>query len=194
MRCHLGNLNCSTRHEAAAIFLRVPVKFKILTADNLVPVRLDIEIDGQRYRDGFTWNPADPDSEVVRSQLADFCSYEGQAMYAGEKLVPKRELEIEDPEVGPAIAYAIREQLYEIANQSLTSAREIRLSKKGHWAFEYTSASKAPGISLDLVKYFGPKNSVVQKRKDWDMFNPIADILSSEEVVALQAREERNAR
>ncbi|KAI4364528.1 hypothetical protein MLD38_020606 [Melastoma candidum] len=231
---------------------KVPVKFKIPTAENLVPIRLDIEIDGQRYRDGFTWNPADPDSEVVvfakrtvkdlqlppafitqiaqsiQSQLADFRSYEGQDMYAGEKLVPIkldlrvnntlikdqflwdfnnfdsdpeefartfcRELEIEDPEVGPAIAYAIREQLYEIAIQSVTSAREIRLSKKGRRAFEYTSASKAPGISLDLVKYFGPKNSVVRKRKDWDMFDPIVDVLSNEEVVALQAREERNAR
>ncbi|KAI4378978.1 hypothetical protein MLD38_016391 [Melastoma candidum] len=172
MRCHLGNLNCSTRHEAAAIFLRVPVKFKILTADNLVPVRLDIEIDGQRYRDGFTWNPADPDSEVVRSQLADFCSYEGQAMYAGEKLVPKRELEIEDPEVGvscPPYPHVLQSPML-LGNNCM---REIRLSKKGHWAFEYTSA---------------------RKRKDWDMFNPIADILSSEEVVALQAREERNAR
>lgn len=28
------------------------------TADNLVPIRLDIEIDGQRYRDAFIWNPS----------------------------------------------------------------------------------------------------------------------------------------
>lgn len=26
------------------------------TAENLVPIRLDIEIDGQRFRDAFTWN------------------------------------------------------------------------------------------------------------------------------------------
>lgn len=28
------------------------------TSDNLVPIRLDIEIDGQRFKDAFTWNPA----------------------------------------------------------------------------------------------------------------------------------------
>lgn len=28
------------------------------TADNLIPIRLDIEIDGQRFRDAFTWNPS----------------------------------------------------------------------------------------------------------------------------------------
>ncbi|KAI7724629.1 hypothetical protein M8C21_009802 [Ambrosia artemisiifolia] len=41
-----------------------PVKFRIPTAENIVPIRLDIEIDGQRYRDTFTWNPSDPDSEI----------------------------------------------------------------------------------------------------------------------------------
>nr|XP_016440413.1 PREDICTED: chromatin structure-remodeling complex protein BSH-like isoform X2 [Nicotiana tabacum] len=45
--------------------LKNPVKFKIPTAENLVPIRLDIEIDGQRFRDAFSWNPNDPDSEVV---------------------------------------------------------------------------------------------------------------------------------
>jgi len=28
------------------------------TAENLVPIRLDIEIEGQRYKDAFTWNPS----------------------------------------------------------------------------------------------------------------------------------------
>lgn len=27
------------------------------TSDNLVPIRLDIEINGQRFKDAFTWNP-----------------------------------------------------------------------------------------------------------------------------------------
>lgn len=27
------------------------------TAENLIPIRLDIEIDGQRYKDAFAWNP-----------------------------------------------------------------------------------------------------------------------------------------
>lgn len=28
------------------------------TAENLVPIRLDIEVDGQRFKDAFTWNPS----------------------------------------------------------------------------------------------------------------------------------------
>ena len=27
-------------------------------ADNLVPIRLDIEIEGQKFRDAFIWNPS----------------------------------------------------------------------------------------------------------------------------------------
>ncbi|PKI36024.1 hypothetical protein CRG98_043599 [Punica granatum] len=210
---------------------RTPVKFRIPTADNLVPIRLDIEIDGQRFKDAFTWNPAAFITQIaqsIQSQLTDFRSYEGQDMYAGEKIVPIkldlrvnhslikdqflwdmnnfesdpeefartfcRDMDIQDPEVGPAIAFAIREQLYEIAIQSVTSARESRLSKKGRRGFDYSPAIKSSGISLDLVKYFGHKSSVVRKRKDWDVFEPIVDILSSEEVGALEAREERNAR
>ncbi|KAG6422148.1 hypothetical protein SASPL_118711 [Salvia splendens] len=91
---------------------RNPVKFRIPTADNLVPIRLDIEIEGQKFRDAFIWNPSDPDSEVVvfakrtvkdlklppafvtqiaqsvQTQLTEFRSYEGQDMYTGEKVVP----------------------------------------------------------------------------------------------------------
>ncbi|KAK7282090.1 hypothetical protein RIF29_10624 [Crotalaria pallida] len=35
------------------------------TTKNLMPIRLDIEIDGHRFKDSFTWNPSDPNSEVV---------------------------------------------------------------------------------------------------------------------------------
>ncbi|THG11995.1 hypothetical protein TEA_003158 [Camellia sinensis var. sinensis] len=275
------------------------------TADNLVPIRLDIEIDGQRFRDAFTWNPSDPDSEVVvfarrtvkdlklppafvtqiaqsiQSQLTEFRSFEGQDMYTGEKIVPIkdfnmenlpvemknhqpmaanqstldlrvnhtlikdqflwdlnnfdcdpeefartfcRDLGIEDPEVGPAIAVAIREQLYEIAIQSVASARETRINKKGRRGaeqfparFEYMSAlsllllpnqilylpsslslslslSKAGGTAVDLMKLFGNKSSAIRKRREWDVYEPIVDILSNEEVDALEAREERDAR
>ncbi|CAL5199097.1 unnamed protein product [Lathyrus oleraceus] len=96
-------------------FYRNPVKFRMPTLKNLVPIRLDIEIDGHRYKDTFTWNPYDPDYEVVvfskrtmkdlklpppfvtqiaqsiqlhSSQLAEFRSYEGQDMYVGEKIIP----------------------------------------------------------------------------------------------------------
>ncbi|KAL2922348.1 Chromatin structure-remodeling complex protein BSH [Bienertia sinuspersici] len=231
---------------------RNPVKFRMPTADNLVPIRLDIEIDGQRYKDAFTWNPSDPDSEVIvfakrtvkdlklpsgfitqiaqsiQSQLTEFRSYEGQDMFVGEKIVPIKldlrvnhtlirdqflwdlnnmesdpedfaknfcaDIGIEDPEVGPAIAFAIREQLYEIAVQNVTSAKEIKVNKKGRRGMEYIPVSKAGVTAVDLAKLFGSKSSVVRKRKDWDVFEPIVDILSNEEVEALEAREDRIAR
>ncbi|KAL0559395.1 hypothetical protein IC582_004004 [Cucumis melo] len=68
----------------------------------LVPIRLDIEIDGQSFKDAFTWNRSVPDLEVVvfakktvkdlklppafitqsiQSQLTEFRSFEGQDMY-----------------------------------------------------------------------------------------------------------------
>ncbi|XP_010240805.1 PREDICTED: chromatin structure-remodeling complex protein BSH [Nelumbo nucifera] len=235
-----------------AVASKPPIKFRLPTAENLVPIRLDIEIDGQRFKDAFTWNPADPDSEVVvfakrtvkdlklppafitqiahsiQTQLAEFRSYEGQEMYTGEKIVPIKldlrvnstiirdqflwdlnnlesdpeefartfceDLGIVDPEIGPAIAVAIREQLYEIAIQSVASARESRISKKGRRGAEHVTTSKAGGTVLDLVKLFGGKSSVLRKRKEWELYEPIIDILSNEEVSALDAREERNAR
>ncbi|KAF3456471.1 hypothetical protein FNV43_RR01121 [Rhamnella rubrinervis] len=238
--------------QTSALSKSTAVKFRIPTAENLVPIRLDIEVDGQRFKDAFTWNPSDPDSEIVvfakrtvkdmklppvfvthiassiQSQLADFRSFEGQDMYAGEKIVPIkldlrvnhtlvkdqflwdlnnfendpeefartfcRDLAIDDPEVGPAIAFAIREQLYEIAIQSVASARESRISKKGRRGAEHAIVSKAGGTAMDLVKLFGHKSSVVRKRKEWDVYEPIVDLLSNEEVDALEAREERNGR
>ncbi|XP_047334670.1 chromatin structure-remodeling complex protein BSH [Impatiens glandulifera] len=237
---------------AASSAAKNPIKFRIPTADNLVPIRLDIEIDGQRYRDAFTWNPYDPDSEVVifakrtvkdlklppafvtqiaqsiQSQLAEFRSNEGQDMYTGEKIVPIKldlrvnhtlikdqflwdlnnfesdpeefartfckDLGIDEPEVGPAVAFSIREQLYEIAMQTVASTRETRVHKKSRRGFEYVPPSKTSGPAVDLVKLFGSRASVVRKRKEWDVYEPIVDILSNEEVDALEAREEKNAR
>ncbi|XP_074307381.1 chromatin structure-remodeling complex protein BSH isoform X2 [Silene latifolia] len=231
---------------------KAPVKFRMPTADNLVPIRLDIEIDSQRYKDAFTWNPSDPDSEIVvfakrtakdlklppgfvtqiaqsiQNQLVEFRSYEGQDMFVGEKVVPIKldlrvnntlirdhflwdmtnlesdpedfarsfcvDMSIEDPEVAPAIAFAIREQLYEIAVQNVTSAKEIKVSKKSRRGIEYVPISKAGVTAVDLMKLFGSKSSVIRKRKDWDVFEPIVDILSNEEVEILEAREERIAR
>ncbi|KAJ6980816.1 chromatin structure-remodeling complex protein BSH isoform X1 [Populus alba x Populus x berolinensis] len=208
-----------------------PVKFRMPTRENLVPIRLDIELEEQRYKDAFTWNPTDPDSEItifakrtvkdlklpppfmmhivqsIQTQLAEFRSYEGQDMlYTGDKIVPIKldlrvnntlikdqflwdmnnfdsdpedfaktfcdDLGIQDPEVGvskattllsvlpfylirlnvdssrptlsyslqPAVAFAIREQLYETAVQSVAAAREIRMSKKGRRSAEYVPA------------------------------------------------------
>ncbi|KAK1387366.1 Chromatin structure-remodeling complex protein BSH [Heracleum sosnowskyi] len=228
------------------------VKFRIPTADNLLPIRLDLEIHGHRFRDAFTWNPSDPDSEVVvfakrtvkdlklppafitqiaqsiQSQLTDFRSYEGQDMYTGEKIVPIKidlrvnrmvikdqflwdlnnvesdpeefarifckDLGIDDPEVGPEIAFAIREQLYEIAVQNVSSARESKISKKGRRGFEHPLPNTAGGTGLDVMKLYSFRASVIRKRKEWDVYEPIIDILSNEEVGALEAREERSAR
>lgn len=228
--------------------LKNTVKFRIPTAENLIPIRLDIEIDGQRFRDAFSWNPSDPDSEVVvfakrtvkdlklppafvtqiaqsiQSQLTEFRSFEGQDMYNGEKIVPIkldlrvnhtlikdqflwdlnnfesdpeefartfcRDLGIEDPEVGPAIAFAIREQLCEIAIQSVASARETRINKKGRRGAEHVPVSKPGGTAVDLMKLFGNKSSVIRKRREWDVYEPIVDLLSNEEVDALEARED----
>ncbi|KAF3787366.1 Chromatin structure-remodeling complex protein, partial [Nymphaea thermarum] len=224
------------------------------TSENLVPIRVDVEVEGQRFKDTFTWNPTDPDSEVVvfarrtvkdlklppafitpiaqsiQSQLTEFRSYEGQEMSTGEKVLPLKldlrvnnivirdqflwdinnfesdpeefarifckELDIGDPEVGPAIAVAIRQQLYEVATQSVTSARETRVGKKGRRerGIEHVSASKLGGSAFDLVKLFGTKSTVTRKRKEWDLYEPIIDILSAEEVEALDAKEERYAR
>ncbi|TYH54397.1 hypothetical protein ES332_D09G166000v1 [Gossypium tomentosum] len=229
---------------------KAPLKFRMPTAENLIPIRLDIEVDGQRYKDAFTWNPYDPDSEVVmfakrtvkdlklspgflpqivqsiQSQLATFRSYEGQDMYVGDKIIPIKldlqvnhivirdqflwdlnnfdsdpeefartlckDLGIEDPEVEPAIAFAIREQLYEIAIQNVTTARENRISKKGRRAAEHFTPSKASGAALDLMKLFSFGSSVVRKRKEWDYYKPVLDLLSNEDIHALEAKEERS--
>ncbi|XP_070055972.1 chromatin structure-remodeling complex protein BSH isoform X2 [Nicotiana tomentosiformis] len=207
--------------------LKNPVKFKIPTAENLVPIRLDIEIDGQRFRDAFSWNPNDPDSEVVvfaRRTVKDlklppgFITQIAQSIQLDLRVnhtVIKdhyfwdlnnfesdpeefartfcKDMEIEDPEVGPAIAISIREQLYEIAIQSVASARESRANKKRR-VTEHISASKTGVPALDLVKLFGIRSSVVRKRKDWDVYEPIVDLLSNEEVDALEAREEKVVR
>ncbi|MQM02333.1 hypothetical protein Taro_035098 [Colocasia esculenta] len=220
------------------------------TSENLVPIRLDIEVDGQRFKDAFTWNPSDPDSEVIsfakrtvkdlklppifvthiaqsiQSQLAEFRSLEGQEMYSTEKIMilkldlrvnntiirdqflwdlsnfnsdPEEfartfctDLDISDPEVGPAIAVSIREQLYEMAIQNVASAREIRMVKKGRRGLEHLSSSKGGNNSLDLAKSFGSKASVLRKRKEWHLYGPIVDTLTNEEVDAVEAKEDRN--
>ncbi|GJN36111.1 hypothetical protein PR202_gb24947 [Eleusine coracana subsp. coracana] len=225
------------------------VSFRMPTRDNLVPIRVDIEVDGQRYRDAFTWNPRDPDSEIIsfakrtakdlklpatfvppmlqsiQGQLAEFRSYEGQEMQLKEKLCLSRsvanlngavnlqidlrvnntvirdqflwdignldsdpeefartlcdDLNIADPEVGPAIAVSIREQLYQIASQSVSIMRE-KVSKKRR-APEFSSNSKAVNNAVDLFKYFGSKGSVIRKRKEWYLYEPVIDVIRNEE-------------
>ncbi|XP_017973987.1 PREDICTED: chromatin structure-remodeling complex protein BSH isoform X5 [Theobroma cacao] len=191
---------------------KAPLKFRMPTAENLVPIRLDIEVDGQRYKDAFTWNPNDPDSEVVMfarrtvkdlklapgfipqivQSIQDLNNFESDPEEFSRTLC--KDLGIEDPEVGPAIAYAIREQLYEIAIQNVTSARENRISKKGRRGAEHFPPSKAGGAALDLIKLFSFRSSVVRKRKEWGYYKPTLDLLSNEDVDALEAKEERSGR
>lgn len=223
------------------------VKFRMPTRDNLVPIRVDIEVDGQRYRDAFTWNPRDPDSEVItfakrtakelklpatfvpqmlhsiQGQLAEFRSYEGQEMQVKEKIMPLKidlrvnntivrdqflwdignlesdpeefartlcdDLNITDPEVGPAIAVCIREQLYEIASQTVSAMREAKMSKKRR-APEFASNSKAMNNAVDMFKYFGSKGSVIRKRKEWYLYEPVVDVVPKEEAVVVDAKEQ----
>uniref|UniRef100_M1CNR0 SNF5 n=2 Tax=Solanum tuberosum TaxID=4113 RepID=M1CNR0_SOLTU len=101
------------------------------------------------------------------------------------------DMKIEEPEVGPAIAIAIREQLYEIAKQGVASVRESRTNKKGRRGMEHLSASKVGSPALDLGKLFDPDGSIQRGKSECDAFEPIVSHLSNEEVDALEAREER---
>ncbi|KAF5190518.1 Chromatin structure-remodeling complex protein bsh, partial [Thalictrum thalictroides] len=145
--------------------------------DKIVPLKLDLLVNNTIIRDQFLWDLSNLESDPEEFART-FC----------------RDMGIRDPEVGPAVAVAIREQLYEIVVQSVASAREFRVNKKGRRGAEYVSTSKSSGGSLDLMKLFGGRSSVLRKRKEWEYFEPIVDLLSNEEAEALNAREERNAR
>ncbi|KAJ3704548.1 hypothetical protein LUZ61_008253 [Rhynchospora tenuis] len=242
-----GSGNASSRERASASPSVSSIKFRMPTKESLIPIHLDLDVDGHRYKDAFTWNPHDPDSEVltfakrtvkdlklpptfvtqisqsIQHQLAEFRSFGGQDMYIQEKLVPLKldlrvnntvvrdtflwdisnfesdpeefavtlcnDLDVADPEVAPAIAVAIREQLYEIATQSVSAVKEAKLGKKGRRGYEL---SKGGNNALDVSKYFGSKGSgVIRKRKDWYMNGPTVDVLTNEEVGTL---EELNSR
>ncbi|MCO5550403.1 hypothetical protein L7F22_003887 [Adiantum nelumboides] len=260
------------------------VKFQMPTAENLIPIRIDVEVEGQRFKDAFTWNPNELDVEItafarrtvkdlnlpmaflpliaqsIQTQVNEFRSYEGLEMIAGERVHclkldlrvnntvirdqflwdlgnlesnPEefarclcKDLELEDPEVGPAVAFAIREQLYELAVLSVSSGRETRISKKSRreWAMDFSQsrfdllvqmyvgilfkhfylaiylkclslvAARQCLDAFELMKRSSSKSSAVRKKNEWDFFEPIVEILTKEEVEALEAREERNAR
>lgn len=141
-------------------------------------LKLDLRVNSTVIRDQFLWDlgnlESDPE-EFARCLCKD--------------------LELEDPEVGPAVAFAIREQLYELAVLSVSSGRETRISKKSRrdWALDFSQSSKAVS-AFELMKRTSSKSSAVRKRNEWDFFEPIVEILTREEVEALEAREERNAR
>ncbi|KAK3003188.1 hypothetical protein RJ639_019917 [Escallonia herrerae] len=153
------------------------------TGEKIVPIKvclgylmmffalLDLRVNHTLIKDQYLWDlnnfESDPE-EFART----FC---------------KDHLGVDDPEVGPAIAFAIREQLYEIAMQGVALARETRINKKARRGTEYLTSSKSSGTAVDLMKLFGQRSSVIRKRKEWDVYEPIVDLLSNEEVVALEA-------
>jgi SWI/SNF-related matrix-associated actin-dependent regulator of chromatin subfamily B protein 1 len=66
-----------------------------------------------------------------------------------------KDLDIKDPEVAPAIAVAIREQLYEIAKQNLATGRETRISKKARrdkGAMDFFQSSVQATTALNMMK------------------------------------------
>ncbi|CAM6026839.1 unnamed protein product [Sphagnum balticum] len=227
---------------AVASAPRELVSFRMPTELNLIPIRLDLEFDGRKLKDAFSWNADDPDYEIIpfskrmvkelnlpavfqpyiaqaiQTQLTEFRSFEGQEMSTEERVQTIRldlrvnntlihdqflwdvnnlksdpegfarglckDLDIKDPEVAPAIAVAIREQLYEIAKQNLATGRETRISKK---------ARRDKGAMDFFQSRFATWNPLV-RRNEWDLFEPVVEILSEKEVEALYMREERNAR
>uniref|UniRef100_A0A0A9CU72 Uncharacterized protein n=2 Tax=Arundo donax TaxID=35708 RepID=A0A0A9CU72_ARUDO len=72
--------------------------------------------------------------------------------------------------------------------------REKQLSKKGRRAPEFSSNSKAMNNAVDLFKYFGSKGSVIRKRKEWYLYEPVVDvIIPNEEGGAVDGKEELNS-
>ncbi|XP_024524406.1 chromatin structure-remodeling complex protein BSH [Selaginella moellendorffii] len=226
--------------------------FRMPTAENLIPMRLDIELDSHRFKDSFSWNAHERDSEIMpfarrlvaemnlppvftqhivqsmQAQLNEFRSLEAQQLSTEEKVLmlkldlrinnivirdqflwdvgdfesdPEgfarglcKDLEIEDPEVAPGIAFAIREQLYEIAKQNVTSARETRITKKARRerGIEFNHATTSGTTALNLMRRPNNKISIIRKKTEWELFEPFVEVLTEEESNTLDAKE--NAR
>eukprot|EP00850_Spirogloea_muscicola_P020039 SM000206S06248 [mRNA] locus=s206:30504:33578:+ [translate_table: standard] len=232
--------------------LEKPVAFRMPTVDNSLPVRVDAEFDGRRFRDAFTWNPSGkhlhPDSDIlpfarrvvrdqslpnsfvapvaqaIQTRLADFTSYRDQQLSTQEKLQTLKlevrvnnlvyrdqllwdianhstdvdafarqlctDLEVKDAELAPAIAVAIREQLYEYAKQSIVG-RDSRVGNKSRrerrgsgspWLLQ----SKAKSTTAHaLIRQHG----IVRKRSEWAAYKPALEVLTEEEAEAFRAKE-----
>ncbi|KAJ4749223.1 hypothetical protein LUZ62_083628 [Rhynchospora pubera] len=140
--------------------------------EKIVPLKLDLRVNNTVVRDTFLWDISNFESDPEEFAVT-LCN----------------DLDVADPEVAPAIAVAIREQLYEIATQSVSAVKEAKLGKKGRRGYEL---SKGGNNALDVSRYFGSKGSgVIRKRKDWYMNGPTVDVLTNEEVGTL---EELNSR
>ncbi|GBG84218.1 hypothetical protein CBR_g38190 [Chara braunii] len=231
---------------------RIP--FRMPTKDNLIPIRLDVEVEGRRLKDGFTWDSNEHDSEIVpfarrlvreqglpgafvspvvqamQSQISEFRAYETHEISMEERLYQLKldlrvnnivvkdqflwdignvesdpegfalqfcqDYKIADPEVAPAIAVAIREQLYELIKQSV-AGRESRMTKKirrergldlyGQGGINGTTA-------LNLMRRPNNKYCVQRKKTEWEAWEPVVEVLNERELEALDARDQRNAR
>jgi hypothetical protein len=86
----------------------------------------------------------------------------------------------------------------QIAKQNLATGRETRISKKARrdkGAMDFFQSSVQATTALNMMKRPNSKKiSVVRRRNEWDLFEPVVEILSEKEVEALYMREERNAR
>ncbi|KAK4795714.1 hypothetical protein SAY86_028040 [Trapa natans] len=111
------------------------------TKDNLVPIRLDIEIDGQHFKDAFTWNPVDPDSE---SEVVVFAKRTVKDLKHPPEFITQIVQSIQGygyprPECWACCCICNKgTTLRDIRCVNL--ARESRLSKKGHRGFDYYPA------------------------------------------------------
>ncbi|GJX27954.1 chromatin structure-remodeling complex protein BSH isoform X1 [Tanacetum coccineum] len=167
------------------------------TGDKIVPIKLDLRVNHTLIKDQFLWKPR-PYSLCIVSVLeptlikTDLNQFQDMNNFESDPEEFARifceDMGIVDPEVGPAIAFAISEQLCEIAIQGVASARETKIHKKGRRGAEPLSKSSV-GASETTLKLFGTRSSGVRKRREWDLYEPVVDILSKEEVEALEARE-----
>lgn len=225
------------------------------TSVNLIPIRVDVEGEGGRFKDSFCWDAEDPveamgpfvkkllkDEKLpsslsplilqsIQSQVSDFRASEGQELSTQEKLVPLKlevrvgnifirdqflwdignmnsdpeefaktlckDLLIEEPMAPAAVAIAIREQLLELARQSMTAGgRESRFSKKSRRGTADVAASnlRQGATAVALMRTSNGRPNVYRRKLEWKLFEPTVDILSQKEIEALDLREERNAK
>ncbi|KAK9161012.1 hypothetical protein Syun_007353 [Stephania yunnanensis] len=103
----------------------------------------------------------------------EFRSLEGQEMYTGDKIVPLKDSNNfdSDPE--------------EFA-RTLCKDLDIRDAEV---ALESINCTLTQLLEIPLFAFL-----LIRERKEWDLYEPIVDLLSNEEVETLDAREERNAR
>ena len=97
--------------------------------ETLVPIRLDMEIEGQKLRDAFTWNMNGKYSLTgfTASQTSNFCPLKSFLLFFSEKLMTPEmfaeilcdDLDLNPLAFVPAIASAIRQQIESYPTDSI---------------------------------------------------------------------------